>query len=180
VTQMEMTPEVFTADYVGEPGERTFYVQARGEATVSLLVEKQQVAVLADKLRELLVAVDEEDAVRSASPARDPALALEAPIEAEWRVGTMGLAYEEDSSRVIVFMQPVNEDEEAEAEEPDEIDVEEGGVRFLLRRDQVRSFVLHALAIVAEGRPLCQLCGLPIDPSGHVCPATNGHHPSDT
>jgi hypothetical protein len=44
-----------------------------------------------------------------------------------------------------------------------------------LRRDQVRTFVLHAQAIVDEGRPLCQLCGLPIDPSGHACPASNGH-----
>jgi glutamate synthase domain-containing protein 1 len=43
------------------------------------------------------------------------------------------------------------------------------------REEQARAFVLHALAVVAEGRPLCQLCGLPIDPSGHICPASNGH-----
>jgi uncharacterized repeat protein (TIGR03847 family) len=176
VTQIEMTPQVFTADYVGEPGERTFYVQSRGDPPICLLVEKQQVAVLADKVRELLVAVDEEDTVRTTAPARDPALALESPLDPEWRVGTMGLAYEEDSDRVVIFMQPVSEEEEED--DQTEVDVEEGGVRFLLRRDQARSFVLHALAIVAEGRPLCQLCGLPIDPSGHVCPATNGHHAS--
>jgi uncharacterized repeat protein (TIGR03847 family) len=50
-------------------------------------------------------------------------------------------------------------------------------VQFHLRRDQVRAFILHALAVVAEGRPLCQLCGLPIDPEGHICPASNGHRP---
>jgi uncharacterized repeat protein (TIGR03847 family) len=181
VAQSELTPQVFTTDYVGEPGERTFYLQSRGsgEATLSFLVEKQQVAVLADKLRELLVLIDEQDTIRSTPPQRDPALGLEQPIEAEWRVGTMGLAYEEDSDVVVVFMQPVDEDADEEGEGPEEID-EETGVRMMLRRDQVRSFVLHALAIVGEGRPLCQLCGLPMDPSGHICPASNGHHPSDT
>jgi uncharacterized repeat protein (TIGR03847 family) len=177
VSQMEITPHVFTADYVGQPGERTFYVQSQsGGATRSFLVEKQQVAVLADKLRELLVLIDEEDTIRSAAPARDPALALEPPLEPEWRVGTMGLAYEEDSDRVVVFMHPLGQDDDDSAEGDEEAD-EEDGVRLLLRRDQVRSFALHALAVVAEGRPLCQLCGLPIDPSGHVCPASNGHRP---
>ncbi|MGH2730258.1 MAG: DUF3090 family protein, partial [Actinomycetota bacterium] len=45
------------------------------------------------------------------------------------------------------------------------------------RRDQARAFVLHALAVIDEGRPLCMLCGLPIDPTGHACPASNGHRP---
>jgi uncharacterized repeat protein (TIGR03847 family) len=182
VAQGELTPEVFTTDYVGEPGDRTFYLQSRGGggATLSFLVEKQQVAVLADKLRELLVLIDEQDTIRSTPPQRDPALALEQPIEAEWRVGTMGLAYEEDSDVVVVFMQPADEEDDDESDEEAEILNEETGVRMMLRRDQVRSFVLHALAIVGEGRPLCQLCGLPIDPSGHICPASNGHHPSES
>jgi uncharacterized repeat protein (TIGR03847 family) len=174
VTQMELSPQTFTTDYVGQPGERTFYVQSQGGGgTFSYLVEKQQVAALADRLRELLVLIDEDDTIRSTAPARDPALAIEQPVEPEWRVGTMGLAYEDDSDRVVVYMQPVGEEEDEEREEDDDT-----GVRVLLRRDQVRSFVLHALAVVGEGRPLCQLCGLPMDPAGHVCPASNGHHVS--
>jgi uncharacterized repeat protein (TIGR03847 family) len=71
-------------------------------------------------------------------------------------------------------MAPVSEATENEIEELDEDRFE---VRFLLTRAQVRAFVLHALAIVEEGRPLCQLCGLPMDADGHLCPASNGHHP---
>jgi uncharacterized repeat protein (TIGR03847 family) len=169
MSEQDIVPDVFTADYVGEPGERTFYLQIRTEsATSTLLLEKEQVAVLADKLRELLVLVDSSDTVLASTPARDPALALSSPLEPEWRVGAMGLAYEEDSDRILVVVQQAST-------EADENEDEETGVRLAVRRDQARAFVLHALAVVAEGRPLCQLCGLPIDPSGHICPASNGH-----
>jgi uncharacterized repeat protein (TIGR03847 family) len=171
MSAMDIVPDVFTADYVGEPGHRTFYIQVRSaSATSTLLAEKQQVALLADKLRELLVLVDSSDTVVGAAPERDPALAITPPLEPEWRVGAMGLAYEEEDDRVIIVIQQASESEEQEIEED-----EEEGIRITVTRDLVRGFVLHALAVVAEGRPLCQLCGLPIDPEGHVCPASNGH-----
>jgi uncharacterized repeat protein (TIGR03847 family) len=166
---VDITPETFVADYTGEPGERTFFIQARGEATRTFLAEKQQVELLADRLREMLVLLDSEDAIVSATPARDPALTLEAPIEAEWRIGTIAIGYVEESDNVVVSIAPVQEDP---PEDPEEIEFD---ARFFLDKSQVRSFVLHALAVVAEGRPLCQLCGLPMDPSGHNCPASNGH-----
>ncbi|MGH2747942.1 MAG: DUF3090 family protein [Actinomycetota bacterium] len=169
MNEIDMAPEIFTVDYVGEPGERTFYLQARGASeTYTFLLEKEQVAALADKLRELLVLVDQEDTIRSATAGRDPALSLEEPQEVLWRIGTIGLAYDESGDRVVVLMQPVDEDSVEEAEGS-------AAVRFALRRDQVRAFVLHAFAIVGEGRPICRLCHLPMDPSGHRCPAVNGH-----
>ncbi len=172
---MEITPEIFTADYVGTPGRRAFYLQTRGaEGTSSYLLEKDQVSVLGDKLRELLVLIDRTDTVITAEPARDPALNLSEPVEPEWRVGTMGLSYDEDADRVVLFMKPASAEED-EGDESDDLDAFE--TRVLLRRDQVRSFVLHAAAVVAEGRPTCQLCGLPMDPEGHNCPASNGHRP---
>ena len=168
MSEIELSPEMFTADAVGDPGERTFFLQVGGDfGAYTYLVEKEQVAVLAEKLREVLMLIDTSDTVRVSEPARDPALALTEPSEPEFRVGSIGLAYDEDSDRILVFVQPV----EAEEEE----NIEETGVRFILRRDQVRAFVLHALAVVGEGRPLCPLCGLPIDPDGHDCPASNGH-----
>lgn len=168
MSQIELTPEVFTADYVGEPGKRAFYLQSRTEKDLlTCAIEKQQVAALAERMRDLLLIVDQEDTVRATPPARDPALALQ-PSDPEWRVGAMGLAYEEDSDRVIVLAQPATAEEEVEEDD-------DAGVRFMLRRDQARAFVLHAVAIVDEGRPTCQLCGLPMDPSGHDCPAKNGH-----
>jgi uncharacterized repeat protein (TIGR03847 family) len=172
---MEMAPEVLTVDYEGEPGRRTFFVQARGDmGSFSYLLEKQQVGALADRLRELLLMIDSEDMIGSATPERDPALEVEQPVELQWRIGTIGLAYEEGADRVVLLIQPVTEDDAGDEAEEDPMEGE--GVRFMLRRDQVRSFVLHALAVVEEGRPICQLCGLPMDPSGHMCPASNGHH----
>ena len=172
----EINPDQFVADYTGRPGERTFFIQARGDGTRTYLVEKQQVQLLAEKLREILLLVDNNDTIISAMPARDPAFALEAPIEPEWRVGAMGLGYAEDSDHIVVSMGPVIENEPDEV--PVEIDEDRFEVRFLLTRAQVRTFVLHTLAIVAEGRPLCQLCGLPMNPDGHNCPASNGHQPA--
>lgn len=170
MSELELSPDIFTADYVGEPGKRTFFLQARGESSASFLVEKQQVGVLAERMRDVLLMIDQEDTIKNAMPGRDPGLDLAEPVEPEWRIGNMGLAYDEDSERVIVLL------EEATSEGDDEAEPDATAVRVMLRRDQARSFILHALAVVGEGRPTCQLCGLPMDPAGHQCPASNGHH----
>ena len=167
------TPEVFTADYTGTPGERVFYLQARAASGAhTYLAEKQQISVLAEKLKELLLMVDANDTVASALPDRDPALAIQEPVDPEARLGAIGPAFEEQEDAVIVFLQPA---EEADLEEGGGEDEDEFELRLELRRDQARAFVLHVSAIVAEGRPTCQLCGLPMDPAGHRCPASNGH-----
>ena len=170
--QFDVTPDVFTADFTGEPGARTFYLQARGSSGIhSFLLEKQQVAILAEKLQEMLLMIDEDDTIKSAPPQRDPGLTLEEPVDPEWRIGTIGLLYDEGRDVVVIVVQEIRGDDEEEDGDDD------SGYRFFLRRDQVRSLILHALAAVGEGRPLCQLCGLPMDPGGHVCPASNGHRP---
>ena len=167
---MDVTPAVFVADYTGEPGDRTFFVQSRGDATHTFLAEKQQVQLLAERLREMLVLLDDNDPILSATPARDPEMKLEPPLEPEWRIGTIAIGYVEDSDEVVVsFAAP------REEAPPDDLEEIEFDIRFLLSKDRVRTFILHALAAIAEGRPLCQLCGLPMDPEGHNCPASNGH-----
>jgi len=173
---MDVHPEVFTADYTGRPGERTFFFQSRSETlTLTYQLEKGQVEVLGEKLKELLVMIDPEDAVMTETPGRNPAFALSAPIEPEWRVGTIGLTYEPETESVVVALEPIPATPEDLSDADETPDVDEFAVRILLRTDQARAFVLHASAIVAEGRPLCQLCGLPMDPDGHKCPASNGH-----
>jgi uncharacterized repeat protein (TIGR03847 family) len=179
VSESHISPDVFTADYLGEPGSRTFYIQSRGGGdTLSFLVEKQQVALLAEKLREVLLLIDETDTIRSAPAARDPALGLLEPAEPRWRIGTIGIGYDENGDYVVIVVSPGEREDDADPDaDPDAVseDDDEESFRFHLRRDQARSFVLHASAIVEEGRPLCQLCGLPMDPNGHRCPASNGH-----
>jgi uncharacterized repeat protein (TIGR03847 family) len=170
---MDMSPTGFTADYTGRPGERTFFLQVKTDATLTYQVEKQQVALLAERLREMLLLIDESDAVSTVPPQRDPGFALDAPIEPEWRVGAIGIGYSEESDNIIVSIGQIIETEEDEV--VDEDASPDFDHRFFLTRDQVRAFVLHVLAVVAEGRPTCQLCGLPMDPDGHKCPASNGH-----
>lgn len=166
---MDITPGSFVADYTGEPGARVFFIQARGETTYTFLAEKQQIDLLADRLREMLLLLDADDPVAASTPARDPSIQLEEPVEPDWRIGTIAIGYVEESDRVVVSLAPAQENP---PEDPEDIEFD---ARFFLDKEQVRAFILHASAVVAEGRPLCQLCGLPMDPDGHNCPASNGH-----
>lgn len=168
---MDISPETFAADYTGEPGDRTFFIQAKEAATRTFLAEKQQVELLADRLREMLLLLDGDDEISTGMPTRDPSLVLEPPIEPEWRIGTIAIGYIEESDQIVISFAPPQENP---PEDPEDVEFD---TRFFLTKEQVRIFVLHALAVVAEGRPLCQLCGLPMDPSGHNCPASNGHRP---
>ncbi len=172
-------PERFVAGTVGQPGDRTFYLQATGGGrTVSVALEKTQVSVLAARLEELL------EEVRRRGGADVPVVApreledtapLDAPVEEEFRVAGMGLAWDgEDDVVVIEALAPAAED--AEEVEPLS-DAEEGpdALRVRLRTDMARAFIVRAQRVVAAGRPPCPLCALPLDPEGHVCPRQNGH-----
>lgn len=181
MSRLELTPDVFTADYSGQPGHRAFYLQVRaGDDLYSYAVEKQQVALLAEKLTEMLMLVDDDDPIASLTPRRIPS--LEAIFsDATWHIGAIGLSYDDEADRVSIDLREVSDEpagEEAfEAIEEAE-DEERESARLFLTRQQVRDFIVHALAVVQEGRPICPLCGLPMDPDGHACPATNGHHPA--
>lgn len=157
-------PDVFTAGALGQPGARTFFFQAaEAGQVVSLKCEKQQVAALAQYLAELLADLP------PVSPALSPAqLGLLEPVLAEWVAGSMGVAYDEDEDRfVIVVDELVDEDEAIDSP---------GVARFRLTPAQVAAFIPWAEELVGQGRPLCPLCGRPMDPEGHACPRTNGHH----
>lgn len=178
-------PERFVAGTVGEPGQRTFFLQATGAGrTTSVALEKQQVAVLAERLEALL----DEVLRRSAGEAQVPAVApsdavdsapLEAPIEEEFRVGTMALAWDAEDEVVVIEAQAATEGEEQVDDDAPLIDPEaEDGpplLRVRLSGAAARAFVSRAEAVVAAGRPPCPFCGGPLDVSGHVCPRANGY-----
>ncbi len=172
-------PERFVAGTVGQPGDRTFYLQASGGGrTVSVALEKVQVQVLADRLEELLEEVRRRGAgevPRVAPRELEDTAPLDAPVEEEFRVGTMGLAWDGEVDRVVVeALGP----QEAEGEEVEPLaDAEEGpdALRVRLTAEMARAFVTRAQRVVAAGRPPCPLCQLPLDPEGHVCPRQNGH-----
>jgi uncharacterized repeat protein (TIGR03847 family) len=183
-------PDRFVAGTVGQPGSRTFFLQARtGSRLTSVALEKAQVSVLAERVDELL----DEVLRRSAGAAPVPALApveaedngpLDTPIEEEFRVGTMSLAWDGDAQRVVIecFAEGTpTDDEEAEAAEATDAeivdeDADPGAVlRVILSGATARVFAKRALAVVAAGRPPCPFCAGPLDPEGHICPRANGH-----
>jgi uncharacterized repeat protein (TIGR03847 family) len=170
-------PNRFVAGTVGTPGDRSFYLQAvDGPRVVSVALEKQQVAVLADRLEQLL---DEVVArTGTALPASDAdSAALELPIDEEFRVSAMGLAWDGDAGLVVIEAQAPVEDAGI-AEETLLEDVEDGpdALRVRIEPTRARAFVERARRVIAAGRPPCPLCGQPLDPSGHVCPRQNGYH----
>jgi uncharacterized repeat protein (TIGR03847 family) len=156
----------FTSGTVGVPGQRTFFLQARGDGMViSLKCEKQQVDALASYLRRLLEDLPTDDAVIHPS-----LLELEQPILASWALGQIGVAYDGENDRIVLLLEEiVDVDEEGEP-----ISTEDhNSLRVRLTRSQAISFCEHTVAIVAGGRPPCRFCGEPVDSRGHACVRMN-------
>jgi uncharacterized repeat protein (TIGR03847 family) len=173
-------PDRFVAGTVGQPGERTFYLQASAGARItSVALEKVQVSRLAERLDELL----DEELRRSTGPPQTPAQAaaaladddpLDLPLLEEFRVGVIALAWDRDDERVVIEAQ----EETDSPVEPlaDEVPEDGPGVlRVRITAAVARAFSRRALQLVGQGRAPCPLCGLPLDAAGHICPRQNGH-----
>lgn len=161
------------ADAVGQPGQRTFFLQAQdGQQTATLIMEKQQVAALAASILQLLEELEERNPDLAPPESSDEVLTLREPLNPAFRVGQMGLGYDEGQDMMVLVAQALVVDEDEESEASNE---EVPRARFFATRTQMRALSEHALDAVASGRPECPLCGRPIDPSGHFCPRTNGH-----
>lgn len=187
-------PERFVAGTVGPPGERTFYLQARGGGRlVSVVLEKVQVTLLAEKLEELLAEAHQRFALELPGPSAEPPdnEPLETPLDEEFRVGTLGLAFDVENNTIIIEAIAVDEAAEIDAETdalPDELPDEEDAadipsvsehldrLRVRLTPAAVRDFIDRARRVISAGRPPCPLCGQPLDSSGHLCPRHNGYH----
>ena len=171
------TPDRFVAGTVGEPGNRTFYLQAvHDKRVVSVMLEKQQVAVLAERIDALLSEVHRrfgtplppEVEVSDLGP-------LITPLDAEFRVGTMGLGWDAEAQSVVVELLAVSDTEFDASVILD--DAEEGpdAVRVFLSPESAREFAARSSRVISAGRPPCPLCDEPLDPEGHLCVRTNGY-----
>jgi uncharacterized repeat protein (TIGR03847 family) len=167
---IEMHPvSRITIDAVGPPGQRVFLLQAgQGSQTVTLKLEKEQAQVLAHSIEQLLEEVSERFP-RLISKMEEPLaseLMLREPVEPLFAVGQMGLGYDESEDALVLVVQELTTEEEA-----DQARI----ARFWASRGQMQAVSRHALEVVASGRPICPLCNRPIDPEGHFCPKRNGH-----
>jgi uncharacterized repeat protein (TIGR03847 family) len=177
-------PERFVVGTVGEPGQRTFFLQARdGSRLTSVVLEKEQVVALAERVDEMLDEIVRTSGGDSPVPAVSPvelddAEPLEQPIEEEFRVGTMTLAWDNAAEEVVLeifSVQASAEDEEEPAAEAVQEDDDAGEVLEVhLSAATARAFAKRAGSVVAAGRPSCPFCGNPLDPEGHICPRANG------
>jgi uncharacterized repeat protein (TIGR03847 family) len=160
----------------GRPGERVFLIQARkGEAVLSVLVEKEQVALLATEASQFLDRLAEDFPEDANDPlAGSTQLGAGAVSEAEplFRARLIGLGF--DASRGLVLLELREDAPEEEDEQPPEPDDAPGTIaRLYATRAQVRAMAAHGAEAVASGRPTCPLCDFPMDPDGHVCPRWN-------
>jgi uncharacterized repeat protein (TIGR03847 family) len=166
------SPDRFVAGTVGEPGARSFFLQARqGGALVSVGLEKTQVAALAGRISELLDTVEGLAGELPPQVRRDDR-PLEEPTVELFRVGAMALAWDATAGRIVIEAQPVTEDG-AFAEVPDQAPEGPDLLRVRVEPSRARDFIRRAASLVAAGRPACPFCGQPLEVTGHFCPKTN-------
>lgn len=165
--QIELNPvSHLTIGALGVPGHRTFYIQgSRGTQTVSLIIEKQQAVMLVSSFESLM-----NELSKRTTPSNREAqetqrdMRLREPVEPLFRVGNMGIGYNEDTDQVVLVAYELVE----EGEDP-------SAVTFWATKEIVTSLMQHTIDVVKAGRPICGNCGRPIDAEGHFCPNRNGH-----
>ncbi|WP_347111015.1 DUF3090 domain-containing protein [Paenarthrobacter sp. S56] len=169
-------PDRVVIGTVGAPGERTFYLQVRaGSQIVSVALEKQQSAQLAEKIDEILdqliTVKGNPFSVPTSSPVElDDNEPLEAPVE-QFRAGAMSLGWDPTTAQVVIEAYPIGDPDADEDEEPFDINGDDETEMLLVRMPvgTARAFTKRTREIVAAGRPTCALCGYPMDPDGHTC-----------
>lgn len=178
-------PEMFELDpadelgagAVGEPGERAFYLQARKEsAQLTVLVEKEQVALLATEATAFLDQIDTDYPDAGPDPAALTAAELHEPAVPLFRARAIGIGFDPERRMVLLELREHGQDDEpSESDDPGDGEAPEEGwvARIYATRAQVRAMLSRGAAAVTAGRPLCSLCDQPMDPDGHRCPRWN-------
>ena len=169
--------ERFVVGTVGIPGERTFFIQARtGSRLVSVSLEKAQVAAIADRVLQILREIRLSEPLTVIERVGYDDQPLESPIDEEFRVGVIGLAYVSDRRLIEIDLQAITDSDSAD-DELLEIDTssDQDILRILMTLGYAESFAKRANSVVAAGRAPCPFCGGPIDPNGHLCPRSNGY-----
>ena len=168
--------ERFVVGTVGMPGERTFFVQARtGARITSVVLEKTQVAMLADRLADLLVDVGQRFDLTVPVPGPPDLDPLDLPLAEEFRVSAIAFGWDPAAAQMLFELHGPTGDDEVDP--TDLADTDEGPPVLRIRASmrQVVDFVERARKVVAAGRPPCPFCQQPLDPRGHVCPRANGY-----
>jgi len=170
-TNIELNPVThLTTGFIGQPGKRVFYLQARkNNEVVTLLIEKQQVEALAQGIEEFLGELQNKFTDLPDAPGTYAVenMKLQVPLDPLFRIGQLGLGYDSDRDLLVLVAQEIV----VEGRDPQEANT----VRLFATRSQMRALGKYGLTLIQQGRPVCGNCGQPIDPEGHFCPRSNGH-----
>jgi uncharacterized repeat protein (TIGR03847 family) len=170
------------AGAIGNPGERVFYIQAdKADARLTVVVEKEQVALLAAEAIAFLDRIGQEypEEAGESSTLHPSAAQVTEPAIPLFRARMIGLGFEPDRRLVLLELRERAEDDDEDEDETAVLPVEDGlpedgyVARIFATRAQVRAMAARGAEAVAGGRPLCQLCNFPMDPAGHICPRWN-------
>ena len=177
-------PDRLVVGTVGQPGERTFYLQAQtGSRLVSVALEKEQAAALSERVEEVLDALMGEDGNPFSVPALTPEGLVDndplaQPVEEQFRAGALSLGWDPTTAQLVIdaFPIPVIDPDELEGLEPDdEIEIEPDEVlRIRIPVGSARAFAKRTREVVGAGRPICPLCRQPMDGDDHVCELPDG------
>jgi uncharacterized repeat protein (TIGR03847 family) len=163
----DLDPASFiTIGTLGEPGERTFFLQAaRDDELVSVVIEKEHADALAASIDRLIAAiVASEPELSKQMELLDEDMALRMPVEPAFRVSELGMGVDDERDLIVIVAHEVADDEPGLR------------ARFSGTYRQMLTLARHATEVVMQGRPVCELCGEPIDPDGHFCIRRNGHN----
>jgi uncharacterized repeat protein (TIGR03847 family) len=158
-----------TVDAIGKPGNRTFYIQGRkDQQVISLIIEKMQLQTLIIGIKDFLGEIDERfNKLPDLAPVyQEEEMQIKPPVDPLFRVGDMGLAYDDDKDLTCVIAK------ETSLDIPES---ESGVVRYWCTRSQLAALGNWAVVVVERGRPICPQCLQPMEPEGHFCPKKNGH-----
>ena len=162
-------PDRFIVGTIGAPGEREFYFQVRQKnILISLATEKSQATALAERITTIIREIKKSAPLSAVNPAPVDDLPLELPLDSEFVVGAIGIAFDPSLLEIEISFR---------AEDGDEVEDEDSGpiVEIHLDLSMALAFAQRTMALVAAGRPLCPFCISPIDPRGHLCPRANGY-----
>jgi uncharacterized repeat protein (TIGR03847 family) len=169
--ELDIDPvEHITADAIGVPGQRVFYLQAwQGTRTVTVLIEKIQLQTLAIAIEQFIAELitKDPDMSEAASDYREEAMHINPPVDPVFRAGEIGLGYDQDRDLMVIVLHEIL----TENDDPDEAAV----ARFWCTRSQARAMARWGQEVVSHGRPICPQCGQPMEAEGHFCPKKNGH-----
>ncbi len=169
-------PDRVVVGTIGLPGARTFYLQVRaGTQMVSIALEKQQSALLAEKIDEILDQLITVEGNPFSVPTSTPIELVDndqlEAVQEQFRTGAMSLGWDPTTAQVVIEAYPITGADADDNGSPLDEDGAEVPEMLLVRMPvgTARAFAKRTREIVGAGRPACPLCGYPVDADGHIC-----------